>query len=1221
VLGRARPAVLDSSARFELVARLGEGAHGEVFEAIDRARGMRVAIKALRDASPQGILRFKREFRSLVALHHVNLVELYELFEDAGRWFFSMELVDGLDFASHVRLDAPARERVDRLLDALHQLGCGLQALHRAGKLHRDIKPSNIRVQPDGRVVLLDFSLVTPAVRDSLSDLERVVGSVGYMAPEQANARPLSPAADCYSVGVLLYEALVDQQPFSGTMLEVLLAKQSQPVVVPAAVAARWPADLVALCHELCRIDPGQRASVDDLIARTARAARTASSEAPISLRALDSSHVSTACYGRDAELALLGHALDSACAGTLSKVRIRGTSGLGKTALLRAFRERIAKRDERIVVLSGSCNEQERVTHNAFDAAIDQLGRRLERLSREQCARLAPKHVLALVSLFPVLARLAVCAEGAARALPPDPVTLRRHAYAGLRDLLQRMSERAPVVLILDDLQWSDSESLELLDALTRAPDPPALLLVAALWPAHECSRELLDRLGSVFGAEDTLELTLAALPGDAAIRLARELLPAARAGSDTQSPERIADAAGCHPLFIEVLARAARPVAGAYARLEEALWSEMSALSPRAHQLLQLIAVAGTAITESTLAAAAGLTSEQLAEALTELRWSGFVRVHATGDALSVSVRHAKIRSALLGHVDDVSLREHNLALATALASSTYRDPEALALYWLAAGRPRAAAASFAQAADLAHSARAFDHAAELYGSALAALPEHEASEPRSRWLQARAEALAHAGRSAEAARAFVAAAESGTIEQPRELHRRAAEHYLRAGMVREGLAITRALLADIGETLAHSDWAALAILAWRRTLFDVRGSLVRVEPARISSEQERYACDLLWSLCVPMTSLDFVRGNDLHYRCLRRALRLGDPARVARSLALHSLYMDVHDADGELRVLGLLMTADTLARRANDPYVLAFSQICHSAFQLFNGEPNNALAMADAAAAVFEEECLNASWELGLARTCALTALSMLGRFRELRVRFEAAAEEAKARGNNHGFTTLVTLNRCSIDLAADRSDSCRAELQQLMADCPADWHLQHAYALGAHTLLDLYAGGDAAHVRLSAGWSDMRHRLILTSERFRIAFLFLRGTAALAALISSEHERLARIRLVRECAARLERERMTDAKGGAHMLRAQLAMLQGDLDAAVVQYRAAAELWGRVGMYGAQIAKLRIGEIIGGAQGDELIAGCMRWAREEDIRRPEQFFRVWCPVVST
>jgi hypothetical protein len=247
-------------------------------------------------------------------------------------------------------------------------------------------------------------------------------------------------------------------------------------------------------------------------------------------------------------------------------------------------------------------------------------------------------------------------------------------------------------------------------------------------------------------------------------------------------------------------------------------------------------------------------------------------------------------------------------------------------------------------------------------------------------------------------------------------------------------------------------------------------------------------------------------------------------------------------------------------------------------------------------------------------------ALNALCFLGEFRELGVRFEAAAEEARARGNVHAFTTLVTMNRCMIDIVADRPDACRAELQRLMDACPAEWHLQHAFALGAHVMLDLYAGGDRAHVRLSAHWQELRHHMILTSERFRIFFWLVRGLGALSALLSDECERQARMQLVRHCAARLARERMADAKGSAHMLRGQLAAYQGDLVVAAEEYRGAAEAWGRAGMYGSKGASLRLGEILGGDEGALLVASSMRWAEEQGICRPDQFFRTVGPVAG-
>ncbi|HEX9104127.1 MAG TPA: serine/threonine-protein kinase, partial [Polyangia bacterium] len=275
---------LRSNGRFDVLRRLGEGGMGVVYEAYDRERRMRVALKTLRTLSAEGILRFKNEFRALQDLSHPNLCTLGELISLGRQWFFTMELVDGVDLLGWVRpqregvpapavttshelvvdpspsadtlrphasavqrLERAARPPVDvaRLRAALVDLARGVSALHAVGVVHRDIKPSNILVeQKTGRVVLLDFGLAQSATyRPGESDI-RVVGTADYMAPEQASGRKVGPEADWYSVGVVLYEALTGGVPFSGAPLEVLLQKQGRDPMPPRALAPEAPADL-----------------------------------------------------------------------------------------------------------------------------------------------------------------------------------------------------------------------------------------------------------------------------------------------------------------------------------------------------------------------------------------------------------------------------------------------------------------------------------------------------------------------------------------------------------------------------------------------------------------------------------------------------------------------------------------------------------------------------------------------------------------------------------------------------------------------------------------------------------------------------------------------------------------------------------------------------------------------------------------------------------------
>src|SRR5262245_54090346 len=194
------PEAFAGTDRFEVIRRLGEGGFGTVYEAFDRKRSARVALKLLRQAEARALYLFKREFRALADISHPNLVALDELLTDGWHWFFTMELVRGISLVAYAAAHADSEAatpapgplvRFDesRLRVALSQLVDALHTIHRAGIVHCDIKPSNVLVTPEGRLVLLDFGLVSElsaamASDDTISSLV-VVGTPAYMAPEQ----------------------------------------------------------------------------------------------------------------------------------------------------------------------------------------------------------------------------------------------------------------------------------------------------------------------------------------------------------------------------------------------------------------------------------------------------------------------------------------------------------------------------------------------------------------------------------------------------------------------------------------------------------------------------------------------------------------------------------------------------------------------------------------------------------------------------------------------------------------------------------------------------------------------------------------------------------------------------------------------------------------------------------------------------------------------------
>ncbi|MQA31691.1 MAG: protein kinase, partial [Luteitalea sp.] len=487
--------------RFAVERCLGSGAFGTVYQAHDRQRRGRVALKMLHRVDASALYRLKQEFRALADLSHPNLASLYELLCEGGRWFISMELIDGREFVQYVVEEpfpagdeslrdwaigraGPGRHQprggfspagITRLEESLRQLSAGLRYLHSTGRLHRDIKPANVLVTPNGRVVLLDFGLVTEfgSGREDTTDF----GTPAYMSPEHGTSAGFTAATDWYSVGVMLFKALTGTLPFEGGVSEVIAAKRERDAPEPRELVPDVPAHLNELCRRLLSRLPAVRlAAVDSLLRLRGRG-----EPAPTVASARPTTAAGSSLVGREAHLQALTAAFDSAKTGRAVTVYVHGGSGLGKTALVQCFLEMVQDRDSDAVVLSGRCFERESVPYKALDGIVDALSRYLRRLPRATIEALLPRDVMALTRVFPVLRRVDAIGEARQRAAEiPDSQELRRRAFGAFRELFARLSSRHTVVLCIDDLQWGDADSSALLTELLRPPDAPMLLLVA---------------------------------------------------------------------------------------------------------------------------------------------------------------------------------------------------------------------------------------------------------------------------------------------------------------------------------------------------------------------------------------------------------------------------------------------------------------------------------------------------------------------------------------------------------------------------------------------------------------------------------------------------------------------------------------------------------------------------------------------------------------------
>ncbi len=1239
----AAPPLAGEFGPYRILRKVGAGGMGAVYEAIDGRTGGRVAIKSLLRMGAGDLHRFKYEFRSMAGVGHPNLVTLYELVSYASTWCITMEFVEGVDLCRALR----QRGRAAPLRGLVRQLVLAIEALHAHNLLHRDLKPSNVLVTPGDRVVVLDFGLVAEISRTSLlthgGGAPVHAGTPVYMAPEQCASQLATPASDWYALGVMLHEAVTGRLPFRGTPAQIFQAKQT--AAPPAPVIPDDPA-LAALISALLRRDPAERAAAAHVLAwcdgvsapllGPVPSASSSGAAEPVDgvpvVRVRPPSQATpgrAALIARHAERTVLEQAYLEAAAGRPTSVYLRGVSGAGKTALGQCFLADVAQAGD-AVVLSGRCYEHESVPFKAFDSVIDALTEHLLGYAAADLGPLLGAHCAELARVFPVLERIPAvrtsAREHAARlgrapALPGAEHESRRRAFAALKRLLYTLALRRPLVLAIDDLHWSDVDSLHLLRELLAPPDVPPLLLLAAYrsdWPGSAAALQELERIQlRVLPEQSVVRIELGLLPPHDAEALARAMLRAAGLPTSPWARTIAAESGGNAFMMSAVVRhlsyepdalRAAR--FGAGVGLDALITARIARLDPEARALLELVAVAGQPVPDGLLGAVLGRPAG-LTAWLGALHSERLVFVGQRGRERSVECVHDRLRDVVVaGLAPAVRTELHRRLAETAMAAGRV-DPEFLARHLHAAGEHAPAAEHAVRAARAAAAALAFDRAAELYLLALRSTP--------GSWslMAACADAKVNAGRGAEAAPLYFEASATAPPPEALALRRKACEQHFVVGETERAIAVLRVLLHDLGLDYPEASEDI------HRQFVTIVGALARDEPGpTLANTASILAVDALWSASKGFLIHSPVRGAYFAAASALMARTLGDEARVVRGLvALGALL--TRDQDPEIfDVLHARSQRHTLA--SEDPYLIGFSAIMSGVAAGLASRWSEGLHALEFGGTYLRSHCAGVSWECNFGMLMLMALLETRGELRSIAHRSAVLGQQAKETGNSMMEFVAAYYSALTL-IASDAIVEARTHVRQatrvgLNQELPA----AHLRALMIEVHCDLYTGDiTGAWTRIEGSWGYYEKWRVLTARSQRINASALRGQVALACARGCTGAEKAALHAIADGERRtIEAAGTPQGRAIGALLRAMAAAANGRSPAAVIHrlHTAVAAFEAADMALHAACVSHRLGEWSGGGAGAELITRCEVFMRLQTIARPQSWVAMMTPGLS-
>ena len=472
------------SGRYQVKRFLGEGGKKRVFIAHDISLDRDVAFALIKteghdDASRQRIAREVQTMGRLGA--HPHIVTVYDIGEEAGQPYIVMELLGGGDVDGVVSDAEEHKLGLDDLLRIAIETCEGLEFAHSHGIMHRDLKPGNVWLTENGTAKVGDFGLAVAVDRSRLTQAGVMVGTVGYMPPEQTMGGEVTPQSDLYSLGCMLYEMVTGRPPFVGDESVAIIGQHlNTPPVAPTWHRPDCPATLEALILKLLEKDPAKRPESAGAVRQALESAGQADSEPTHDSVLEQSAHTHAPVYsrvfvGREREVGQLQAALDASLSAQGGLMMVVGEPGIGKTAITEQLATYAALRGGKTLV--GHCYEEGSLSlpYLAFVETMRSyvLDRDPEGLKSDLGSGAA--------DVARIVSEIRDRVEGVEVSPTTEGEEDRYRLLQAVSSFLRNAASVQPLLIVLEDLHWADHGTLDLLLHVARNLQGARLLIIGS--------------------------------------------------------------------------------------------------------------------------------------------------------------------------------------------------------------------------------------------------------------------------------------------------------------------------------------------------------------------------------------------------------------------------------------------------------------------------------------------------------------------------------------------------------------------------------------------------------------------------------------------------------------------------------------------------------------------------------------------------------------------